>query len=174
MEDCLESVMQNCLIEDLLLPLTVVAADLKSGQRVDLDEGQLFSAIIGSTALPGIFPPVPREGDLLSDYGVLCSIPMESAAKHDPDLVIAVDLSPPLDVKEEFESGLDVINRMDSISCQLLNGRAAAQADLVIRPQIDGVSWADFMDMDKIVEQGRNSALAILPELHSLRMGIRK
>ncbi len=168
MEDCLESLLENSDIADLKVPLTIVATDLKIGERLDMEVGDLFSAIIGSTALPGIFPPVERGDHLLSDYGVLCSIPMESAQRHRPDLVVAVDLSPKIETKDKFDSGLDVINRMDSIGCQLFNNQASTAADLVIRPDLGQTSWADFLNMEEIVEAGRQAALDALPHLESL------
>ncbi len=172
MEDCLDSLMKNVPIEELTIPLTIVAADLVLGERVDIAEGEVFSAIIGSTALPGIFPPVLRNEHVLSDYGVLCAIPMETAKKHKPDLVVAVDLSPPLEKKTSFESGLEVINRMDAIGCQLFNDQAALEADLVIRPDLGNTSWADFLEMDEILAMGRSAALTALPRLHALRTNV--
>ena len=47
---------------DLQLPLTAVAADVTTGHHVELNSGDLISALMASTAIPGVFPVVEREG----------------------------------------------------------------------------------------------------------------
>ena len=165
LEDCLEHIAVNGPMEDLPLPLTIVAADLKSGSRVRMESGDLFSAVLGSAALPGIFPPVERDNHLLADYGVVCSIPISTALHYKPERIIGVDLTPELAYREEFSSGLDVLNRMEEIGCYLFKEHTAAYADVMIRPSVNHVDWADFADMDSVIERGVIAAEAVLPTL---------
>ena len=169
MVDCLETCARNEPIEDLELPLTIVAADLRRGCRVRIEEGDLFSAVLGSTALPGIFPPIEREGQLLADYGVVCSIPVSTALRYRPDNVIAVDLTPQLPYQETFSSGLEIVKRMEDIGAYLFKEHIAAFADVMIKPEVAHVDWADFQDMPDVVEQGVIAAESVLPTLLRLR-----
>jgi NTE family protein len=169
MEDCLSVCARNMAMETLAVPLTVVAADLRSGKKVAIESGDLFSAVLGSTALPGIFPPIERDGALLADYGVMCSIPVPTARTYEPDAVIAVDLSPEVRYRSEFKSGLEILNRVEEIGCFLFKEHVAQQADVIIRPQVSHVDWADFAHMDPIVEEGRRATEAELPALLRLR-----
>ena len=165
MEDCLEAVAENCGIESLEIPLTIVAADLRRGERVRIEEGDLFSAVVGSTALPGIFPPVERENALLTDYGVLCSIPVSTALRYQPRCVIAVDLTPEMPFRESFSSGLEIVNRMEEIGCYLFKEHISAYADVIVKPEVSGVDWSDFHDMDTVVEKGVAATESVLPTL---------
>lgn len=167
--DCLSQIAVNQPIEDLKLPLTIVAADLKTGSRVRMEDGDLFSAVLGSAALPGIFPPVDRGPHLLADYGVVCSIPVSTALHYKPSRIIGVDLTPELVYRDSFSSGLDVLNRMEEIGCYLFKEHTAAYADVMIRPAVSHVDWADFADMDDVIERGVVAAEAVLPTLLKTR-----
>lgn len=158
MEDCLNAVARPGLIEDLRVPLTIVAADLRRGRRVDLESGDLFSAVLGSTALPGIFPPIERNEHLLADYGVVCSMPIPTARRYRPQTVIAVDLSQEVRYKHDFASGLEILNRVEEIGAHLFKEHVVPLADIVIRPRVSHIDWADFADMDPIVAEGARAA----------------
>lgn len=163
--DCLEAITDNGLLEELQIPLTVVAADLRRGERVVIESGDIFSAVLGSMALPGIFPPVEREGALLADFGVLCSIPVTTSARYRPDTVIAVDLTRDMSAREAFTSGLEVVNRMEEIGAYIFKEHVSSFADVIIRPEVTEFDWADFHDADKVIEKGEIAAEAALPTL---------
>ena len=62
-------------IEDLLLPYGAVAVDVERGVPVLFRAGQLESALLASAAIPGIFPPVLRDGRLFYDGGLGNNVP---------------------------------------------------------------------------------------------------
>jgi NTE family protein len=78
---------------DLLIPCAVTAVDLVSGQQVVIDEGPLVEAILATTALPGIFPPMARGEQLLADGGILNNLPVDVARARGAARVIAVELN---------------------------------------------------------------------------------
>jgi len=81
-------------IEDLPLPFTAVASDLRTGKEVLLREGSLVDAIRASFAIPGVFTPVQRGDRWLVDGGVSTPVPIRPARELIPGLpVIAVDLN---------------------------------------------------------------------------------
>ena len=57
-------------LEEARIPVRLVAADLLSGEGVLLSTGSLVTAVLASSAIPGIFPPVVRDGRHLIDGGV--------------------------------------------------------------------------------------------------------
>lgn len=87
---------------DVRVPLALVAVDLIHRREVVLREGPLVDAILATTALPGIFPPVVRGGELLVDGGVLNNVPVDVAEALGADRVIAVDLGT---LGDEFSLG---------------------------------------------------------------------
>jgi NTE family protein len=66
-------------IEDLAVPFTAVAMDLDTGAPVLIDHGDLESALLASAAIPGILPPVDRDGRTLVDGGLVAHVPVVAA-----------------------------------------------------------------------------------------------
>src|SRR5262249_50503674 len=66
-------------LEDLPVPLHVVACDVLTGAEVRLSQGPLVDAVLASAAIPGVLPPVEWEGRLLMDGGVVDNTPISHA-----------------------------------------------------------------------------------------------
>ncbi|MEJ8632919.1 MULTISPECIES: patatin-like phospholipase family protein [Streptomyces] len=81
-------------IEELAVPFTAVAMDLVTGAQVLLDHGDLESALLASAAIPGILPPVDREGRTLVDGGVIAYVPVLAALQAGAASVVVVSTGP--------------------------------------------------------------------------------
>lgn len=83
-------------IEDLTIPFSCLSTNLTSAGLVTHRSGSLITAIRASMALPGVFPPVVLDGNLLVDGGVLQNLPVDPLLT-DPAIstTIAVDVAPP-------------------------------------------------------------------------------
>ncbi len=66
-------------IEDADLPLTVMATELQTGAEVRLTSGPAIEAVLASTALPGVFPPITIAGRTLVDGGIANNTPISVA-----------------------------------------------------------------------------------------------
>jgi len=80
-------------IEELPLPLAIIATDLNTGNEVVLKDGNIVEAIRASISLPGIFKPVRRGDYLLVDGGLVNPVPVRTVREMGADFVIAVDLN---------------------------------------------------------------------------------
>jgi NTE family protein len=80
-------------IEDSVIPLAVIAADLKTRREIVLRRGLLRVALRASTSIPGILPPLPMGPYLLVDGGILNPIPSSAVVRMGADVTIAVHLS---------------------------------------------------------------------------------
>ncbi|BCJ49328.1 hypothetical protein Asp14428_08030 [Actinoplanes sp. NBRC 14428] len=78
------------------LPFAAVACELTTGDRVVLRDGPVASAVLASAAIPGVFPPVERDGRLLVDGSLVDIVPAGLAREMGADVVVAVDVSGPL------------------------------------------------------------------------------
>ena len=67
-------------LQDTKIPLTIMATDLR-GIGVGLSTGPAVEAILASSAIPGIFPPVQIGGELLMDGAVAANTPVRLAAQ---------------------------------------------------------------------------------------------
>ncbi|MEI2640163.1 MAG: patatin-like phospholipase family protein [Microthrixaceae bacterium] len=57
-------------LEDAPIPLHVVTTDVSSGKEVLLSRGDAATAVLASSAIPAIFPPVELGGAVLMDGGI--------------------------------------------------------------------------------------------------------
>ncbi len=64
-------------IADLWLPYFCISASLSEGEMVVHEEGLLWERVRASCSLPGIFPPVRVDGQLLVDGGVMNNVPID-------------------------------------------------------------------------------------------------
>lgn len=81
-------------IEDLPIPIGVVATDLYSGNAVVLRAGNVIDAVRASISIPGVFVPVKYGDTILVDGGVSNPLPIDIVKSMGADLEIAVNLHP--------------------------------------------------------------------------------
>ncbi|HEX8035122.1 MAG TPA: patatin-like phospholipase family protein [Ktedonobacterales bacterium] len=65
--------------ENLALPLSVIATDLSHGGRAVFRSGRVVDALLASSAIPGIFPPVCIDGAMYADGGMVDGCSVETA-----------------------------------------------------------------------------------------------
>jgi NTE family protein len=68
-------------LEEPVIGLHVVAGDVQTGEEVLLSEGPAVDAILASTAIPGVLPPVRLDGRWYIDGGVLNNCPISHAVE---------------------------------------------------------------------------------------------
>ncbi len=79
-------------IEDLPIPLKIVAADLFTSEIVVLDSGNVVDAIRASISIPGIFNPVQNGKRTLIDGGVIDPLPIRVLSRFGVKKTIAVNV----------------------------------------------------------------------------------
>ena len=158
LREAIDRLVPDINVNQTSTPLSIVAADLVSGQRVIIENGPLRKAILASMAIPGFFPPVPWEGMLLTDIGVLDSIPVQVAKSFAPNLTIAVDVGSSLGRTDRFRTTVDVMLRMEEIGESICRRQALSMADIVVRPEVGHHRWYDFTKPEKLIEKGRRAA----------------
>lgn len=80
-------------IENLPIPYSAVATDLKDGREVVFSKGSLFEAIRASISLPSFYEPVQRDGMILIDGGVINPIPLNRVSRKTGDILVGADVS---------------------------------------------------------------------------------
>ncbi len=141
-------------IEDLPIPLTIVALDILSGQRVELSSGSLRDAVRASASIPGVFEPVAWGELLLCDIGMVEVVPTVTAKRHATDLTIAVDVADPIADISKCNNVLELLRRVQHVSEYELRHHSLAHADQVIRPAIGTRPWFDYSNPEDLIEAG--------------------
>lgn len=156
--------------DQLNIPYRAVATDLRSGESVQLDHGNLATAMRASMAVPGAFTPV-RIGDMvLIDGGVLNNIPVDAVLDMGADIAIAVDVGASQAIKSEmsdFQTLGDVVGRTYTIVQRPSQERQLALADIIIEPDLAEASASQFHRAAAIIPAGHAAALEHLDALNA-------
>ena len=151
-------------IEQLPLPLGIVATDLDSGSAVLFQRGDVGMAVRASSAVPAVFQPVAIGGREYVDGGLVSPVPVRFARQMGAELVIAVDISSPPDGNATGDP-FKMLLQTFAIMGKSINTLELKDADLVLRPRLLGVSSADFTARKRAIDSGREAATAALAAL---------
>lgn len=153
-------------IEQMAMPLGIVATDLDSGAPILFQRGDAGLAVRASSAVPAVFQPVKIGTREYVDGGLVSPVPVRFARQMGAEVVIAVDISA---VPEGNATGdpLRMLLQTFAIMGRSINQFELREADVVLRPRLPGVSGADFAARKRIIQAGREAALAALPDLRA-------
>jgi NTE family protein len=154
------------LIENMPMPLGIVATDLNTGVDALFQRGDTGTAVRASSAVPAVFQPVKISGRDYVDGGLVSPVPVRAAHKMGAELVIAVDISSPPE-GNLMGGTLDILLQTFSIMGKSINTFELRDADVVVRPVLSGISSADFGARKRSIEAGRQAMLLALPQLRA-------
>lgn len=144
-------------LEQLDIPVSVVATDLMTGEKVIFNKGPIEDAVRASISIPGIFVPEKDKGKLLVDGGVVDRVPVSVVKAMGADIVIAVDVSR-IKRNAEITSIYDVIMQtIDILQMELMANRTIT-SDVMIRPPVEMYSSRAFTNIEDIITIGEEEA----------------
>ncbi|MEF8755543.1 MAG: patatin-like phospholipase family protein [Accumulibacter sp.] len=159
-------------IEDLALPLSIIATDIVHGKRVVFRNGSLSSAMRASMSVPGLMSPVEVDGQKLVDGGLVDNVPIgEARERCQADVVIAVNVGSPLLKADEIGSLLSVAAQMINILTEQNVVRSLATlkpTDIYIKPELEGITAGDFKRTSETADRGVAAAEAVAAQLGRL------
>ena len=151
-------------IEDLPLPLGIVATDLHNGLGVLFQRGDLATAVRASSAVPAMFDPVRIGEREYVDGGLVSPVPVRYARQMGADIVLAVDISSTPEANKA--SGmLQVLLQTFTIMGKSIKEYELREAEVVVKPPLDGVGSASFGERQRSIQAGRLAMQQALPEL---------
>ncbi len=151
-------------IEQMRLPLGIVATDLDSGSGVLFQRGDTGAAVRASSAVPAVFQPVRIGNREYVDGGLVSPVPVRYARQMGAEMVIAIDISAAPDGNATGDV-MKMLLQTFAIMGRSINHFELREADVVLRPLLVGVSSADFAARSKAIQAGREVATRLLPEL---------
>ncbi len=154
------------LIENMAMPLGIVATDLNSGQAVLFQRGDTGAAVRASSAVPAVFVPVKISGREYVDGGLVSPVPVRYARQMGADIVVAVDISSPPEGNPAGDT-LQILLQTFAIMGKSINQYELKEADVVVRPSLAGLKSADFSARQRAIDSGRAAMQAALPALRA-------
>lgn len=164
---------QGRLLENMPMPLGVLATDLATGQGVLFRRGDAATAVRASSAVPGVFEPVRIAGHDYVDGGLVAPVPVRHARDMGAEVVIAVDISA-VPENNSSDGSFRALLQTFAIMGQTINRHELGGADVVLRPQLAGMGSADFSSRQRAMAAGRAAMQAALPQLKAAMAQLRE
>jgi predicted acylesterase/phospholipase RssA/CRP-like cAMP-binding protein len=183
-------------IVDLWLPYFCISTNISRGKPEAHLSGTLWRAAQASATLPGILPPIIKDGELHVDGGVLDNFPVGTMKRFvgGNTIAVSVSFSRAFTVGvENFPSPLQYLRArlgrsgehgdlptlssllIQTTTLDSLKGEAELQegADLYLRPPIQDFDMLDWKSIYKLVDIGYDYARAELPKWIAANPGVR-
>jgi len=158
---------------DLSIPFHPVAMNLSTGEEVILKSGDLATAVLASMSLPGLLPPVNRDGQILIDGGFVNNLPISIARGMGADIVIAIGVGADPQSADDIESFSGVLRQTQILMMnENINRQKASliKSDYLIAPSLDEYNFASFADAKTIIERGKQAVMDRQDEFTHLQL----
>jgi NTE family protein len=156
-------------LEDAPIPFTVIATDAATGSAVALDSGPAVEALMASSAIPGVFPPVEIDGRTLVDGGLAdnASIGAALAAGAEDVWVLAVGWGCPVEthrgaVASVTSAALSLVHQRLKLELATLSPARRAHVRVLPSPCMAGRSPLDFSRSVDLMAAARRDTAAWL------------
>jgi NTE family protein len=158
-------------LEDARIPLHVIVTDLLSGRELRLSTGPAIDAVMASAAIPGVFPPVSVDGDLLIDGGVCDNTPISHAIELGAEEIYVLPTGFSCDLDEPPRAALNMLlHAMGLMLAQRLYVeielyRAKARIVVLPPPCPQHVQPIDFSHAGEMIDRARAESRTFLDGL---------
>ena len=167
LREILELLVPVSNFDQLKIPLKIISTDIASGKDVILEEGNLIDALIKSCSIPGIMEPVIEGERVIVDGGVSMPIPI-SPLLESCDVTVAVDIGVYKFDNLTNPNAKSIKIRSDIITSNRLKLKQVSDADLVIRPDTNGLHWSRFDAGEILLENGKIEGRKQMSNLNNL------
>ena len=155
-------------IEDLKIPFSAVAVDIKSTKEMCISKGNLAKAVMGSCAVPGVFQPVVYDDMILCDGGLQNTIPADIPRYYGCDYVVSIDVNKSRTYGTDSTKVLDVLLCSVRILMKSNAIRGYVNSDVVIKPETKRFKSTKTDGMDDMIDEGYKAAIDVMPEIINL------
>ena len=168
-------------IEDAPYPFFCLSVNLTTSRTIVHRTGPLWLALRASTSIPGVLPPVIDGTQILIDGGIMNNLPIDVMSEMRRGPIIAVDVSRDYGLKATIDdidqrslwqlcgharhgtpNILTVLMAAGTVSSYAQLRTLRDRVDLLIEPQLDGISMLNWKAFDRAVEAGYRHAIEAL------------
>ena len=180
--DFLRQLIANHPIEDdfsaAKVPLYITATNMNTGRKHVFNQGPVSQAVLASSAIPGVFPPVEIDDDIYLDGGIVANLDLETAVDLGAREILAIDLShcfkltDPKNVIGVITRTVDIVLREHvERDMEFLGNRANIT---LIQPEIeDGPGIGELRHVSRLIERGETIAEQVVDQCFDKRGRLR-
>jgi len=175
-------------IENLGVPFACVATNYYTGQEVVITKGDLVTAVRASISIPGVFKPVPVDGMLLVDGGVVNPLPVQVVRELGAEYIVAVDICPEIAKKMTIQRSVTdagqvqergrggevklpnifeiIMGSITIMESQIVDMRMKTESpDLIVKPDVEDIGTYDFHRYREGADRGEFAAGRVISKL---------
>lgn len=161
--------------DDLSIPYRAIATDIVNGGEVILEKGSLVLAMRASMSIPGVFKPVPYNGTLLVDGGILNNFPTDVAKEMGAEIIIGSDVGGGMATIDELDNIAALLFQSSMLTSNLKNPEHKKNCDILVdHVPILTYSTGDFNKSKEIYNEGKIATNSNLDALVSLANQLKK
>ncbi len=150
-------------IKDLEIPIVVLAEDLVSRRTVAFMEGDFYSILSATIAMPIAFPPVRYNGMILVDGGTTNLVPVGTASEYTDRIITSASFS---NSTGEYRDLISVISRSLDLAKTRKGIEEVKTIDTVlIRCDVEDISYMAFDRAKEISVRGQESTERSIDEI---------
>lgn len=176
-EDWLDEQLPARRFEDLQVPFECVAASIERAAETWFTEGPLVPALLASSSIPGLFPPVALGGEHFYDGGLVNSVPISRAIERGATTLYVLQVGrveQSLSVPTRwYEAGLVAFeisrrHRFATLNDQLPDGvtlHLLPSGHTLEPDDRRQLNWSDFGDTDDLIHSARAATTTYLEAL---------
>ena len=166
-EELIKLLTRDMEFDQLNIPLTVTAVDLKTCKLIELNRGKVYKAVRASISIPGIFIPVQQEDHILVDGGLLARVPVDTVKRMGADVVIGVDVG----FRGQHRSPVNIleliIQSLEVMELEILKNNVE-KGDVIIYPEVSEIHPFYFDRVDECVQAGRKATIEAMDRIKNL------
>ncbi len=155
-------------LEDAVIPVEVVATSLTDGGERWFTYGPAAEAVLASSAVPAIFPPVEVDGERYIDGGVVNNVPIRRAIESGATRIVVLLCAPPVYTPASPRRPVEAMFNALMISIHARFVRDLAQlppgVEVIVCTGSEGATrdFDDFSTTEALIAQGREEAAEIV------------
>lgn len=162
----LEKYLGEKTFEELNIPLTIIATDIDTGEKVIFREGRVIDAIRGSIGIPGLFRPFRYHGMHLVDGGIMENLPVSVLDPKLPVIAVSVQMDIVKRTRKKKRSFIfpdgNVIGNSYAILRKMVgimmlgneaNSLQSRNDVHLIRPMREDIDFYDFRQMEAMIDE---------------------
>jgi NTE family protein len=141
--------------ENLKIPLTVAATEIRLGKVTYFDSGELISRVIASSSIPALFDPMNLDGHVFVDGGIIDNLPARPLVGKS-DFIIGSHCNP-VEQRFDIKNAKEVTERSLLIAINANSSLSKTHCNVIIEPpELGKFTTFDLSRGKEIFEIGYN------------------
>jgi NTE family protein len=161
----LDTLLWGKTFADTLIPLSIIATNIETGEKIVFTQGKLIDAVRASISIPWIFTPYKHDGNLLVDGWLTENLPISICPKDHWVIAVSVQMDPKKYTKKSrkyFFSKGTIISNTYSILRKTINimmtqnekNSLNSHADVVIiSPERYDIDYYNFLKIQPMIQE---------------------